>query len=50
MVEASSLALADALTEEEKADELLYPRLGRIREISVQIAAKVIRVAQQEVS
>jgi malate dehydrogenase (oxaloacetate-decarboxylating)(NADP+) len=50
MVEASSLALADSLTAEERREELLYPRLERIREISAHIACKVIRTAEKEVS
>ena len=49
MVEASSLGLADSLTEEERDSELLYPRLNRIREISAFIATRVIRQAQEEV-
>ena len=49
MVEASSLGLADSLTEEEQDSELLYPRLNRIREISAFIATRVIRQAQEEV-
>ncbi|KAH8113965.1 hypothetical protein DFH11DRAFT_1689300 [Phellopilus nigrolimitatus] len=48
MVEAASLALADSLTEEERALEMTYPRIERIREISVQIASRVIRTAQKE--
>ena len=47
MVEASSLGLADALTPEERADDLLYPRVERIREISADIALAVIRAAQK---
>lgn len=49
MVEASSLGLADSLTEEERESDLLYPRLERIREISAFIATRVIRKAQAEV-
>jgi malate dehydrogenase (oxaloacetate-decarboxylating)(NADP+) len=49
MVEASSLGLADSLTEDERDSELLYPRLNRIREISAFIATRVIRQAQEEV-
>ena len=49
MVEASSLGLADSLTEEEREFDLLYPRLERIREISAFIAMRVIRKAQAEV-
>jgi len=48
MVEASSLGLADSLNEDERASELLYPRLDRIREISAFIATRVIRKAQEE--
>lgn len=49
MVEASSLGLADSLTEEETALGLLYPRIERIREISALIALTVIRAAQKAV-
>ncbi|KAI0294436.1 malic enzyme [Russula brevipes] len=48
MVEASSLGLADSLTEDERDSDLLYPRLNRIREISAFIATRVIRKAQEE--
>ncbi|PIL23156.1 hypothetical protein GSI_14465 [Ganoderma sinense ZZ0214-1] len=47
MVEASSLGLADALTADERAADLLYPRIERIREISGAIALAVIRAAQK---
>ncbi|KAI0667296.1 malic enzyme [Trametes maxima] len=47
MVEASSLGLADSLTADERAQDLLYPRVERIREISGQIALSVIRAAQK---
>ncbi|KAI0714789.1 malic enzyme [Earliella scabrosa] len=47
MVEASSLGLANALTPEERALDLLYPRVERIREISAEIALAVIRAAQK---
>ncbi|PCH35116.1 malate dehydrogenase [Wolfiporia cocos MD-104 SS10] len=47
MVEASSLGLADSLTAEERAQDLAYPRVERIREISAQIACRVIRAAQR---
>lgn len=46
MVEASSLGLANSLTDEEHDAGLLYPRVERIREISAHIAAEVIRAAQ----
>ncbi|KAG0144604.1 hypothetical protein CROQUDRAFT_47121 [Cronartium quercuum f. sp. fusiforme G11] len=48
MIEASALALSDALTPEEKEIGLLYPRLSRIREISTIVALRVIRQAQEE--
>ncbi|KAH9976222.1 malic enzyme [Lactifluus volemus] len=48
MVEASSLGLADSLTNEERNLDLLYPLLDRIREISAFIATRVIRKAQEE--
>jgi malate dehydrogenase (oxaloacetate-decarboxylating)(NADP+) len=47
MVEASALGLADALTPDERADDLIYPRLERIRDISAHIACAVIRAAQK---
>lgn len=50
MVEAASLALAESLTQEEHDLDMVYPRVERIREISVQIAIRVIRTAQQDVS
>lgn len=49
MVEAASLALAESLTKEERDIGLIYPRLTRVREVSVEIAARVIHVAQEEV-
>ncbi|KAI0045035.1 malic enzyme [Auriscalpium vulgare] len=48
MVEASSLGLADSLTQDERDHDLLYPRLERIREISSFIAMRVVRKAQEE--
>lgn len=50
MVERASIALSDALTQEEKEAQLVYPRLSRIRDISVEIALAVIRAAQKDVS
>ncbi|KAL6302673.1 malic enzyme [Sparassis latifolia] len=47
MVEASSLGLEDSLTEEEHNENLIYPRIERIRDISAQIAHGVIRAAQK---
>lgn len=49
MVEAASLGLADSLVPGELAADLIYPRIERIRTISVRIACNVIRAAQKEV-
>ena len=49
MVEAASLALADSLTSEERAEDRIYPNLTRIREISALIAWGVIKAAQKAV-
>jgi malate dehydrogenase (oxaloacetate-decarboxylating)(NADP+) len=38
MVEHASIALSSALNPEETAADLVYPRLDRIRDISVKIA------------
>ncbi|KAG8848100.1 hypothetical protein FRB96_001287 [Tulasnella sp. 330] len=46
MIEASAIAVSESLTPDEKAHELMYPRITRIREISAQVALKVIRTAQ----
>ncbi|EGN92120.1 hypothetical protein SERLA73DRAFT_173095 [Serpula lacrymans var. lacrymans S7.3] len=48
MVEQAANALASSLNAEEQAAQLVYPRLGRIRDISAQIALAVIRQAQKE--
>ena len=50
MIEAASLGLANSLTDEERAHELVYPRIERIREISALIALSVIRAAQEKVN
>ena len=50
MVEAASLGLANAFTADERALDMVYPRIERIREISVEIAVSVIRAAQSAVS
>lgn len=50
MIEASALALSESLTVAEVQDDLLYPRITRIREISAHVALKVIRTAQKAVS
>lgn len=49
MVEGASLALADSLTSEEIAEDRIYPKLTRIRDISAIIAWRVIKAAQKEV-
>lgn len=48
VVEAASLALADSLDQEERSLEMIYPRVERIRDISAQIAVRVITEAQKE--
>ncbi|KAG6830389.1 hypothetical protein H0H87_008276 [Tephrocybe sp. NHM501043] len=48
MVEQASIALSDALTQEEQSADLVYPRLARIRDISATIALAVIRAAQKD--
>jgi malate dehydrogenase (oxaloacetate-decarboxylating)(NADP+) len=50
MVEQAAIALATSLEPEEKAADLLYPRLPRIRDISAKVALAVIREAQAAVS
>ncbi|GJJ15142.1 hypothetical protein Clacol_009417 [Clathrus columnatus] len=47
MIEGAALALADSLTDEERAEERVYPQLDRIRDISALIACRVIRAAQK---
>lgn len=49
MVYQSAVTLAEALTDEERAEQRLYPRLQRIREISALIARDVILVALKQV-
>ncbi|KAL6600071.1 malate dehydrogenase [Neocallimastix californiae] len=44
----SSVALANTLTDDEKASNLLYPRLCRIREVSTKIAAEVMKECVKE--
>lgn len=46
MVAASAQALATSLNSDEKARNLLYPDVERIREVSIRIACGVIRSAQ----
>lgn len=48
MITASALALSESLTQEETQEGLLYPRLERIREVSVRVAAGVVVQAQKE--
>jgi len=49
MVEQASIALAGSLNPDERAADLIYPRLDRIREISPGIALAVVRAAQNAV-
>jgi len=50
MIDAAAYALATSLDQHERDQELVYPRLTRIREISAQIALGVMRAAQKDVS
>ncbi|GEM12284.1 malic enzyme [Rhodotorula toruloides] len=47
LVHASAQGLANSLTPEETARNLLYPDIERIREVSIKIAVTVIQAAQQ---
>lgn len=49
MVEHAAIALSTALVPDEHDAGLVYPRLGRIRDISAKIALAVIRRAQADV-
>lgn len=49
MVTTASVALSEALNEEETGAQLVYPRLERIRQISGKIALALIRKAQEQV-
>jgi malate dehydrogenase (oxaloacetate-decarboxylating)(NADP+) len=46
MITAGAMALSESLTPEEKELKLLYPRTGRIREVSAEVARGVVRAAQ----
>ncbi|PWN46717.1 hypothetical protein IE53DRAFT_322453 [Violaceomyces palustris] len=48
MVTESALALADSLTEEERAEGRIYPNIARIREISRDVAVRCIKLANQQ--
>ncbi|KAF5369455.1 hypothetical protein D9758_002564 [Tetrapyrgos nigripes] len=48
MIEKAAVALAMSLNDEEKANEFVYPRLSRIRDISALVALAVMREAQAE--
>ena len=48
MITASAVALSEALTPQEIADDLLYPRVERIRQVSANVALGVIRQAQKD--
>jgi malate dehydrogenase (oxaloacetate-decarboxylating)(NADP+) len=47
MIEACSLGLAQSLTLDERAADLIYPRLMRVRQVTADIAVSVIRAAQK---
>ena len=47
MVYASATSLSTSLNESEKSNGLLYPKIERIREVSVEVAVGVIRAAQE---
>jgi Malic enzyme, NAD binding domain len=49
MVDQASVALAGRLDEDERTAGLVYPRLDRIRDISVKVAPAVVRAAQNSV-
>lgn len=48
MIKAASYALAEFVTEEDKASGLIYPPLEKIRQISAHIATSVILKAQEQ--
>jgi malate dehydrogenase (oxaloacetate-decarboxylating)(NADP+) len=48
MITAAAMALSESLNQEEKDKGLMYPRLGRIREVSARVSAGVVRMAQKE--
>ncbi|KAL7420562.1 hypothetical protein Q5752_004513 [Cryptotrichosporon argae] len=48
MITAAAIALSESLTKDEKAAGLLYPRLERIRDVSAEVAAGVVRQAQKD--
>jgi malate dehydrogenase (oxaloacetate-decarboxylating)(NADP+) len=48
MVYASAAALCDSLTQEEVDVGLIYPRIERVRQASVEVARSVMRMARQD--
>jgi malate dehydrogenase (oxaloacetate-decarboxylating) len=50
MLAAAAVTLADMVDEAELADGMLFPAVGRLREVSCAVAAAVIRVARGEPS
>lgn len=48
IIYASARAVADSLNDEEKKAEWIYPRLTRIREVSIAVAAAVCKTAVEE--
>lgn len=49
LIHAAAQALAASLNVEERAADLLYPQLNRIRDVSIEVARGVIRAAQKAV-
>jgi malate dehydrogenase (oxaloacetate-decarboxylating)(NADP+) len=48
MVTEAALALADSVNDEEKAEGRIYPSLKRMREISRDVAVRVIQMANKQ--
>ncbi|KAK1920544.1 malate dehydrogenase [Papiliotrema laurentii] len=48
MITASAIALSKAISPEEEAAGLLYPRLDRIRKVSARVSAGVVQKAQEQ--
>lgn len=48
MVSEAAFALSDALNDEENAEERMYPNLERMREISRDVAVRVIQIANRQ--
>jgi len=48
MITAATAALADCTTQEDFDQGRIYPNINKIREISVEVAARVIKTAYQQ--